>query len=79
MSLPCNLNDETDGHTGVFVCTAERVNNKQPFIGEFFQGNLLNRIPCFLAGRMVIILIFIGCPPYGVFGVLIHDNELVLR
>ena len=79
MSLPCNLNNKTDCHTGVLVCSAECVYNKQSFVGKFFQSDLFYRIPGFLAGRMVIILIFIRCPPYGVLGILVHDNELVLR
>ena len=66
MSLPRNLNNEADCHAGILVCSTECVYNKQSLVRKFFQGNLLYCIPCFLAGRMIVILVLVRCPPYSV-------------
>ena len=77
--LPCNFHDETDRHTCVFVSAAESVNNEQSLIGECFDRKVLYRIPCFFCCRMVVVRIFLSCPPYSVLGILIHNDIFIFR
>ena len=77
MCLPSYLNDETDSHTGIFVCTAECINYEKSLVGELFDSDVLYCIPGFLGSRVVIILILIGGPPYSVLGVFIYNDEFV--
>ena len=79
VSLPSNLNDETDCHTGICVRTTESIYNEQSLVGELFLCDLLNGFPCFLACRMVVVLVLVRCPPYSIFGILIHNDEFVFR
>ena len=75
MSLPSNLNDETDSHTGIFICTAECIYNEQSLVGEFFLSDIFYCMPMFPETcRMVIVLVLIRCPPYSVLGVLIYQR-----
>ncbi len=64
--LPCDLHDETDGHAGILVSSAVSINNEQSLVGELLLCDVLYCFPCFLGSRMVIILVLIGSPPYGV-------------
>ena len=79
VSLPSNLNDETDCHTGVFVGTAESIYYEQSLVRQFFDSQCFYSIPCFLSSRMVVVFIFICCPPYSVFGILIFYDKFVFR
>ena len=78
MCLPCNLHDEADSHSGVLVGAAEAIDNIELLVGELLLCDLLDSGPCFLRSGMVVVLVLLACPPDGVLGVLIHDNELVL-
>ena len=79
MSLPCHLHNESDGHARILVGTAESIYNIELLAGQFVDCNFLNRFPGLNACRMVVVLIFIGCPPYSVSGIFVHDNKLVFR
>ena len=79
MSLPGNLHDEADGHTGVLIRAAERIHDEQALIGELLLGDLLERRPRFLRGGMVVVLVLVGGPPHGILGGIVHDDELVFR
>ena len=79
VSLPSNLHDETNSHTSVLVGTAEAIDDIKLLVGKLLLSDLLHSGPCFLGSRMVIILILVRSPPYRVLGVLIHDDELILR
>ena len=79
MCLPCYFNDETNSHTGICICSTESIYNKKSFVRKFFLCNIFYGSPCFFCHRMVIVCIFIRCPPYCVFGILIHNNVLVFR
>ena len=79
MCLPCNLNDETDSHTCVFVSSAECIYYEKFLVGKLLLGKIFNCIPCFLSCRMVIVLVLIGCPPNCVLGVLIHNDVFIFR
>src|SRR5699024_12042428 len=59
VSLPSNFHDETDRHTCIFVCAAECVNYEKSLVGELVLSDLFHCIPCFLACRVVIILVLI--------------------
>ena len=76
--LPGHFHDETDGHAGVLVGTAESIHHIQALVGELFLGNLFHSSPCFLRSGVVIVLILVAGPPHGVLGVLVHDDELIL-
>ena len=79
MCLPSYFYDETDSHTGIFVCAAECINYEQSLIGKLFLCDFLNGCPCFFCHGMVVVLIFIGCPPNSILGVFIHNDKLVFR
>ena len=78
MCLPCNFHNETNCHAGILVSTAEAIYHIKLLIGELLLGNFLYGSPCFLRSRMVVVLVLIGGPPYGVLGILIHYDELIL-
>ena len=79
MSLPSNLNDETNCHTSVVVSTAECIYNEQSLVGQLLLCQILNSCPNVLAHRMVIVLVLIRGPPYSVLRVLVHNDVLILR
>ncbi len=78
MCLPCNLDDETDCHAGILVCAAECIYDIELLIAELLSCDFLAGCPLLLACRMVIVRIFRSGPPYGVLGILIHDDVLIL-
>ena len=78
MGLPCNLHDETDLHPGVLVGTAETIDNEKPLTGKLVLSELLDLFPHSLGHLVVVVGIFRSVPPYGVLGVLVHDDVLVL-
>ena len=77
--LPCNLYDEADSHTGIPVRAAECINNEQSLVGQLLLSDLLNLCPCSCGHRMVVVLIFIRGPPYGILGIFIHNDILIFR
>ena len=78
MSLPGHFHDEAHGHARVFVGTAEAVDDEQALVAEFLLGDVFHHLPSLLRGGMVVVLVFLAGPPYGVFRVFIHDDELIL-
>ena len=78
VGLPSHFNDETDRHAGILVGPTERIYDKKSLVGKLFQRDFLHGIPCFLTGRVVIVLIFIRGPPYGILGILVHNDEFIL-
>ena len=79
MSLPCYFHDETDRHAGVGVGAAECVYYEKSLVGELLESDILNSVPCLNRSRMVVVLVFVGCPPYSVLGILVHNDEFVFR
>ena len=79
MCLPCNLHDEADLHAGVLVCAAETVHYEEPLGRELLESELLEDFPVLLGERVVVVLVLVRSPPYGVLGVLVHHDVLVLR
>ena len=79
VSLPSNLNDETNCHSCIFVSTTECINYEKTLVRKLFLCKLLNYIPSFLWSRVVIILILRCCPPYCILRILIHNDEFILR
>ena len=79
MSLPSNLNDETDSHSCILVCTAESINYEKSLVGELFLSDILNNSPCSFCHRVVVVLVLVCCPPNCVLGVLIHNDVLIFR
>ncbi len=67
MSLPCNLHDETYFKTCSLVGAAEQVYNVKSLVAELFNCLFAKLVPYFCGDRLVVILIFFGGPPYGVF------------
>ena len=79
MSLPCNLNDETNLHASIFVCTAETIYYKQALVWKLFLSYFLNSFPCFLTCTVVIIVVFLWVPPHCIMRCFIINDELILR
>ena len=77
VSLPSHFHNEAYSHAGVFVGTAESVNHKEVLVGEFFLGKVSHLAPHLFAHGVVVVFVFVGSPPNGVFGVLVHDNVFV--
>ena len=78
MSLPCNFHDEADCKAGVLVGTAESVNHIKGLVAEFLVGNSLERIPSLGCDGLVVVLVFVRCPPDGVLRNRVLNKELVL-
>ena len=76
--LPGHFHDETDGHAGVLVGTAESIHHEEALVGQLVHSQLLAGIPGFLGSGLVVVLILVRGPPDGVLGVLVHDDELIL-
>ena len=62
----------------ILVGAAEAVDNEEALVGEFFHCKFLAGFPCFFGSGLVIVLVLLGGPPYGVLGVFIHNDEFVL-
>ena len=77
VSLPSSFHHKADSQTGVGVCAAESVNNIEDLIRELFVGDGLEGIPSGGSDGLVVILVFVGCPPDSVFGSVVHHKELV--
>ena len=73
------LPNEADRHAGIVVCAAECVYNKQALVGQLFLCDRLAGVPCLFRSRMIVIFVFVGGPPYGIFGVVVHYDEFVFR
>ncbi len=78
MSLPCYLHDEADSHTCILVGTAETVDNIEFLAGQLVDGDFLNSSPGLFSHRLVVVGIFLGCPPYIVAGVIVEYDEFIL-
>ena len=79
MSLPSNLNDETNLHTCVLVSTAETINYEKTLVRKLLLSDVLNSCPSFLRSTVVIVMVFLRIPPYCIVRVLIINDELILR
>ena len=79
VGLPCHLHDEADGHAGVRVGAAEHVHHVELLVGQLLDGQVLAGLPGLLGGGLVVVLELVRGPPDGVLGVLVHDDELILR
>ena len=79
MRLPCDLDDEAHGHARVLVRTTESVDDEETLVGKLLLRNLLEFFPRLLTCRMVVVRIGVRGPPDRILGVLVHDDELVLR
>ena len=79
VSLPCHLHDEANLHACVAVCATEAINNIELLVAELFLGNLLDSFPSLKACAVVIVVILLRIPPYGVVRSGIVNDELVLR
>ena len=77
VSLPRDFHYETDSHTRVFVRAAESVHDEQAFIGKFFNRKVFDGSPRLFGCGVVIVLVALGSPPYGVFGVVVHNDEFI--
>ena len=76
--LPGNFHDETDCHAGVLVGAAVGIHYIKLLAGQLFDSDVLKCSPVLLRQRVVVVGIVGSCPPYGVLGVLVHDNVFVL-
>ena len=77
VGLPCDLDDEADGHAGIVVRAAERVDDEQALVAKLLDSDVLDGLPGFLGHRMVVVLIGFGGPPHGVLGVVV-DNDILI-
>ena len=79
MGLPRHFHDEANRHTRIFVCTAERIHDKETLVAELTNRNLAYSIPRFLRRAMVVVLVLVGGPPDRIMRGLIVDDVLILR
>ncbi len=77
VSLPCHFNDEAHSHAGVVVGAAEAVYHVEFLVAELVDGDLLDLLPCSFGDRLVVVGVFLGCPPYLVLGVVVKYDEFV--
>ena len=78
VSLPGHFHHEAHGHAGVLVGAAEGVNHVHLLAAELLLGYFLHLGPHVFAHRVVVVLISLAGPPYGVLRVLVHHDVLVL-
>ena len=78
MSLPSHFHNEAHLEASSSVGTAEGVNDEEPLVAEFSGGDLLEFSPSSLADGLVVVLVFLGSPPYSVLAGFVHHEELVL-
>ena len=79
MCLPCNFNDETHAEACCGVRAAEAVHYIELLAGEFLECEVFQHVPGFNRSLFVVVLVFVGCPPYGVLACFIVNDEFVLR
>ena len=78
MSLPSHFHNEAHLEASSSVGTAEGVNDEELLVAEFSGGDLLEFSPSSLADGLVVVLVFLGSPPYSVLAGFVHHEELVL-
>ncbi len=78
VGLPCNFNDEANGQTGVLVGAAESVDNVEGLVAELLVGDVFQCGPGFGGDGLVVVLVFVGCPPDGVAAGVVHNEEFIL-
>ena len=79
MRLPRHFDDEADGHAGIFVGSAEGIDDKETLVAELADRDLAHGVPRFLRGAVVVVLVGVGGPPHRVMrGLIVHD-VLILR
>ena len=61
--LPGHFHDETNGHAGVLVGTAEGIDHVQALVGQLLLCDLLDGIPGFLRSGVVVVLVCVAGPP----------------
>ena len=66
VSLPSNFHDEAHVHAGILVGTAESINYEQFLVAKLLLCKVFHYIPSFLRANVVVVLVFIGSPPYGI-------------
>ncbi len=77
MRLPGDFHYKADRHAGVFVGAAESVNDVKFFARKLFFGKVSYDAPGLFAHGMVVVLVSFGGPPYGVFGIFVHNDVFV--
>ena len=79
MSLPSNLNDETNCHTCILVCSTECIYYEKLLVTELFLSKILNCCPNILFHWMVVVWILRCIPPYCVLRILVHNDIFIFR
>ena len=79
MCLPCHLHDEADLLTGVLVGAAEGIHHVELLAGKLLGSEVLEDFPGLLGHGLVVILVCIRSPPYGVLGGLVHYEKFIFR
>ena len=64
--LPCHLHDEANSHAGVLVGTAESIHHIEILVAEFLDSQVLHSSPHLLRHGVVVVLVLLRSPPYGV-------------
>ena len=78
MRLPRHFHDEADGHAGILVRAAEGIHDEEPLVRELLHRDILQHLPVLLGERVVVVFVLIRSPPHRVFGVLVHNDVLIL-
>ncbi len=79
MGLPCHFHDEAHVETRCLVGAAIAVNDIKSLVGKLLYGLFFQMVPYLCGDGLVVVLIFVGSPPYGVFRYLVLDKILVFR
>ena len=76
--LPGHFHDEAHADAGVGVGAAEAVYDVESLVAELLDGLFLEAVPDFGGDGLVVVLVAVGGPPYGVFGDFVAHQVLVL-
>ena len=77
VSLPCHFHNEADAHAGAGVSAAVAVYNVESLVAELFDSDVAEIVPYFGCDGLVIVFVFVGCPPYGVFSYFVLNQIFV--
>lgn len=77
VSPPCHFHDEAHAHAGCGVRATVHVDDIESLVAKFFDGFVAEFAPYFSGDGFVVVLIFVGGPPHGVFSHLVFDKIFV--
>ncbi len=77
VGLPSNFDDEANFEASSHVSATETVDYVEFFVGELFNGDVFEFVPGFGRNGLVVVFIFVGGPPNGIFAGSVFNDIFV--